>query len=102
MQKPVINTEIPKLPRWGEEPVPEYVVREAVCEMIRQSTFEVMELFQKAKLPEPLDGHGNDDEYEKRELEEIDALWGDRLHHEYRPAREEALKLKKLLEEGNG
>lgn len=99
VKRPKDNTGAPKLPRWEEKPVPEHEVRHAVREMLRQSKYEVMDLFQKGRLPEPLDGHVNEDEYEQRE---IDALWGDRLHHEYRPAKEEALRLKKLLEEDNG
>jgi len=42
----------------------------------------------------------------KRELEEaleeeaIDRMWSDRLNHEFRPAREEAERLRELIEEG--
>lgn len=37
---------------------------------------------------------------EALEEEEIDLLWGDRLNHEFRPAREEAERLRELIEEG--
>lgn len=99
--QPNSNSRIPMLPRWDENPVPEHEVRQVVREILRQSTYEVMGLFQKVKLPEPLDGHRYEDECEKREIEEIDALWGDRLNLEYRPSREEVLKLKTLLEESH-